>query len=107
MKTKKSKKLNLKDRLSRLTYVSTCQLLGEHGKELLKQSSAIDDIDVDRDVYLGGDLFRLKLRDFELAGDAVVTITYAVVVFSILVQGLTINRGLAMGEGLSRRNHHA
>lgn len=29
--------------------------------------------------------------------DAVVTITYAVVVFSILVQGLTINRVLAMG----------
>lgn len=39
--------------------------------------------------------------------DAVVTITYAVVVFSILVQGLTINRVLSMGQGLSRRNPHA
>lgn len=39
--------------------------------------------------------------------DAVVTITYAVVVFSILVQGLTINRVLSMGEGISRRSHHA
>jgi CPA1 family monovalent cation:H+ antiporter len=29
--------------------------------------------------------------------DAVVTITYAVVVFSILVQGLTINKVLGMG----------
>lgn len=39
--------------------------------------------------------------------NAVVTITYAVVVFSILVQGLTINRVLAMGEGISPRSHHA
>lgn len=39
--------------------------------------------------------------------NAVVTITYAVVVFSILVQGLTINRVLAMGEGISPRRHHA
>jgi len=39
--------------------------------------------------------------------DAVVTITYAVVVFSILVQGLTINRVLSMGEGISRRSNHA
>lgn len=39
--------------------------------------------------------------------DAVVTITYAVVVFSILVQGLTINRVLAMGQGISPRSHHA
>jgi len=31
--------------------------------------------------------------------DAVITITYAVVVFSILVQGLTINRVLSMGGG--------
>lgn len=37
--------------------------------------------------------------------DAVVTITYAVVVFSILVQGLTINR--VMGIGLSTRSEAA
>jgi NhaP-type Na+/H+ or K+/H+ antiporter len=35
--------------------------------------------------------------------DAVVTITYAVVVFSILVQGLTINRVLGTGTGNSKR----
>jgi hypothetical protein len=75
VKTKRSKKLNLKDRLSRLTYVSTCQLLGENGKQLLKDGGAFDDIDVERDVYLGGDLFRLKLRDFDVADDVVVTIT--------------------------------
>jgi len=37
--------------------------------------------------------------------DAVVTITYAVVVFSILVQGLTINRVISMGTG--KANRHA
>ncbi len=75
MKTKKSKKLTLKDRLSRLTYVSTCQLLGENGKQLLGEGGTYDTIDVERDVYLGGDLFRLKLNDYEAASDVVVTIT--------------------------------
>jgi len=37
--------------------------------------------------------------------DAVVTITYAVVVFSILGQGLTINRVLEMGKKDSAANH--
>ncbi|THJ22451.1 MAG: sodium:proton antiporter [Nitrospira sp. CG24D] len=37
--------------------------------------------------------------------DAVVTITYAVVVFSILVQGLTINR--VLGYGVSRKSEAA
>lgn len=75
MATKKSKKLNLKDRLSRLTYVSTCQLLGDHGKQLLQDGGTFDDVDVERDVYLGDDLFRLKVRDFDVAEDIVVTIT--------------------------------
>ena len=37
--------------------------------------------------------------------DAVVTMTYAVVVFSILVQGLTINRVLAAGKTQETENH--
>jgi len=39
--------------------------------------------------------------------DAVVTITYAVVVFSILVQGLTINRVLGAGASNRRERAHA
>jgi CPA1 family monovalent cation:H+ antiporter len=39
--------------------------------------------------------------------DAVVTITYAVVVFSILVQGLTINRVVSVGTGKENRHKHA
>lgn len=37
--------------------------------------------------------------------DAVVTMTYAVVVFSILVQGLTINRVLAAGKAQETESH--
>jgi hypothetical protein len=75
MKTKKSKTLTLKDRLSRLTYVSTCQLLGESGKQVLQEGGTFDTIDVHRDVYLRGDLFRLTVNDYSVAGDVVVTIT--------------------------------
>ena len=75
MKTKRSRKLNLKDRLSRLTYVAACQLLGENGKQLLQEGGAYDDIDVERDVHLGDDLFRLNLADYDSAGDAIVTFT--------------------------------
>ena len=60
-KTKESKQLTLKDRLSRLTYYRACQLLGPDGPRLIRQGSTYDDIDIDHDVYLRGDLFRLKL----------------------------------------------
>ena len=72
-KTKESKQLTLKDRLSRLTYYRACQLLGPDGPQLIRQGAAYDDIDIDRDVYLRGDLFRLKLRGAGAGGkDAVV-----------------------------------
>lgn len=75
MKTKKSRKLNLKDRLSRLTYISTCQLLGENAKQLISEGGKYDTIDVDRDVYLGDDLFRLKLTDYQPQQEPIVTLT--------------------------------
>ena len=75
MKTKRSKKLNLKDRLSRLTYVSSCQLLGENGKELIQRGGTYDTIDIDRDVYLCDDLFRLSLTDWQTREPLTVTMT--------------------------------
>lgn len=75
-KTKKSKKITLKDRLSRLTYVQAVKLLGPEGPQLIRKGASYDDIDIDRDVYFRGDLFRLKLRGAAGRGkDAVVTIT--------------------------------
>ncbi len=62
-KTKESRKLTLKDRLSRLTYLQAVKLLGPDGQRLIGQGAAFDDIDIDRDVYFRGDLFRLKLRE--------------------------------------------
>ena len=68
-KTKESKKLTLKDRLSRLTFLQAAKLLGPEGQKLIRQGAAFDDIDIDRDVYFRGDLFRLKLRRRGRRGD--------------------------------------
>ncbi len=75
-KTKRSKRLTLKDRLSRLTYIEAVKLLGAEGPQLIRQGAAYDNIDIDRDVYFRGDLFRLKLRGIGQRGsDVVATIT--------------------------------
>ena len=62
------RELTLRDRLSRLTYLHACRLLGQDGERLIRQG-ARHDIDIAQHVYLRGDLFRLKLPE------AVVTIT--------------------------------
>ena len=58
-KIKQTKHLTLRDRLSRLTYVRACQLLGPQGAQLIREGSNYE-IDIQRDVYLRGDLFRVK-----------------------------------------------
>ena len=58
-KIKQTKHLTLRDRLSRLSYVQACQLLGPSGAELIRQGANFD-IDIERDVYLRGDLLRVK-----------------------------------------------
>ena len=99
MKTKKSKKLTLQDRLSRLTYVSTCQLLGEHGKQLLHEGGAFGDIDVQRDVYLGNDLFRLNVTDFSAAGDGVTNNDAALSAFNTAYAALSGRTRLIIPAG--------
>jgi hypothetical protein len=76
-KIKQSKNLTLKDRLSRLTYVQACKLLGPQGAQWIRQGAATyPDIDIDRHVYCRGDLFRLKLPGAGAGGkDVVATIT--------------------------------
>ena len=73
-KIKPTKHLTLRDRLSRLTYVRACQLLGPEGAQLIRQGSN-HDIDIQRDVYLRGDLFRVKFPSASGGNDAVATIT--------------------------------
>ncbi len=75
-KIKKTKHLTLRDRLSRLTHYRACQLLGPNGAQLIRRGATYQDIDLARDVYFRGDLFRLRLRGEAGGGrDAVVTIT--------------------------------
>ncbi len=68
MTTKPSHRLTLKDRLSRLTFLQACKLLGEEGRQLIQRGGKYE-INLADQVYLGGDLYRVKFDN------AVVTIT--------------------------------
>jgi hypothetical protein len=68
MTTKPSHRLTLKDRLSRLTFLQASKLLGDEGRRLI-QRGGYQDIDLEQQVYLGGDLFRVKFPE------AIVTVT--------------------------------
>ncbi len=59
-KTRPSGRLSAKDRLSHLTFVEACKLLGPQGKKLIQQSANLWDFKIEEDVYLGDDLFRLR-----------------------------------------------
>lgn len=62
-------------RLGQLTYYQACQLLGDQGRDLVAAGQRKFDVDPD-DVYLGGDLLRVRIKDPELAMQPViVTIT--------------------------------
>ncbi|WP_406699371.1 DEAD/DEAH box helicase [Singulisphaera sp. Ch08] len=74
--TRPSGRLSLHDRLSRLTFLEACKLLGPEGKSLIQQSANKWDITIADDVFLGGDLFRLKLpHESNESRPTVVTIT--------------------------------
>ncbi len=68
------RELTLKDRLSRLTYLQACKLLGAEGERLIRHGGGYE-IDIDGDVYFGGDLFRLRLDTLQRDLSPVVTIT--------------------------------
>jgi hypothetical protein len=73
--TRPSGQLSLKDRLSRLTFVDACKVLGPSGAKLIQKSANLWDTKIE-DVHLGEDLFRLRLP--EPGGDGepiIVTIT--------------------------------
>ena len=57
--TKPSHRLTFHDRLSRLTFLQACKLLGPQGRRLIQQGSKRD-IHLKKDVVLGGDLLRVK-----------------------------------------------
>lgn len=74
-RTKAEHRLTLGDRLSRLSFVEACKLLGPKGRELIRQGAKWP-IEFDEQVYFAGDLFRLKLPDDGgETTDVIVTIT--------------------------------
>jgi hypothetical protein len=68
MTTKQTRDLTLRDRLSRLDFLHACKLLGEQGKKLIQQGGR-HEFKLPDDVYLGDDLFRVRVDE------AIVTIT--------------------------------
>lgn len=50
----------LRDRLSRLTFTQACKLLGPDAARIIRAGGARD-VDLEQHVYLGDDLFRLRL----------------------------------------------
>ena len=69
-----SRRLSLHDRLSRLTFLEACKLLGPEGRTLIQKSANKWEIAIADDVYLGGDLFRLRFPS-EANGRASVVVT--------------------------------
>ena len=59
---KTSDALTLHDRLSRLTYAQACKLLGEEGKRLIQKGGQYD-IDIDEQVRMDGEAFRVRLPE--------------------------------------------
>ena len=76
MKTKKRESLTLRDLLSHLRYGQACRLLGERGKQLIMEGGSYE-VDIDAQVFLGDDLFRLRFPSAGSDGDTVVTIRMA------------------------------
>ncbi len=74
--TRPTGQLSLKDRLSRLTFVDACKLLGPNGAKLIQKGANLWDIKPDEHVFLGEDLFRLRLPEVMEDGQPlIVTIT--------------------------------
>ena len=74
---RKTKKGNVfHQRLGSLTFSQGCQLLGDQGATLLRHGGQAFEISTDDNVFLGGDLFRVRIPDPAVdAGLAIVTIT--------------------------------
>ncbi len=84
------RRIGIRDRLGRLTYRGACRLLadGEEGVTRLRQGGRFE-INLPRDVYLGGDTLRVNVPDPELDGDGFATVT--VVEMTSKPQGLHLN----------------
>jgi len=76
-KPKSKKKINrFHQRLGSLTYYQACQLLGDEGADLMRRGERAFEFDSDHDVFLGGDLYRVRCTDPAVPGGmAIATFT--------------------------------
>ena len=75
-RTRPAAKLSLRDRLSRLTFLAACKLLGPNGKDLIQRNANNWEFKIAEDVYFAGDLFRLRFPGETTDGNPLtVTIT--------------------------------
>ncbi len=74
---KRNKKVNVfHQRIGSLTHYQASQLLGETGAQLIAKGGRTFEVQSDRDVFLGGDLYRVRVEDPSLDdGLAIATIT--------------------------------
>lgn len=71
-KASKAKVNRFHQRLGTLTYSQACRLLGDEGNKLIQRGGRIFEIQSDRDVFLGGDLFRVRVEDGSLEDGAAI-----------------------------------
>ncbi len=74
-KTRPSKTLTLKDRLSHLSLIEAGKLLGSQGVKLIQSNANKWDIQISQDVFLGDDLFRVRFPRLENNQPAIVSVT--------------------------------
>ena len=75
MKTRPSAALTLKDRLSRLTFLEACKLIGPEGRTLIQKNANGWTFNLEQDLFLGRDLFRLRFPEAEDGAPPIVSIT--------------------------------
>jgi superfamily II DNA or RNA helicase len=68
-------RLTLKDRLSRLTFIDACKLLGPRGKQLIQQNANTWDFTLADDVRVGADFCRVRIPG-EFDGNRPVVVTF-------------------------------
>ncbi len=71
-KPSKPKVNRFHQRLGTLTYSQACKLLGDEGANLIQRGGRTFEIQSDRDVFLGGDLFRVRVEDADVDGDVAI-----------------------------------
>ena len=69
---KKQKTNSFHQRLARLTHYQACQLLGPEGRKLIQSGSQHFEVETEHDVFLGGDLYRVRIPT---ATESVVVVT--------------------------------